>query len=355
MGGNDQGGVYAYRTNASSPTAVNPNFLLRRWTNVPGGYTRFDGTTPVVGEPLVKTRFPLSRLAWITYKGPSSVVYAANPIDPVILALTGAGVSTTTISAGTVANIKTCFGLTFPTGGAAGSPWTYTNPTGASAASRILRLDEVAAAGREPDFFELLQAGILSGSLGQSTGGGVTGQNTGGAGTVFPDIFQMSNTAQHIFSIGAAIIDQADPDSIPTRIQFNPTGALWTAYGVENLPYITQLYPIAGISPNDSTKWATYLLFQLWNPHQNPVAVANNVRLRIDGGIGIFAGGNGEIWNTANTVNVYPAVPGANLVTLKAGTFSNPTPLETDNANTTSVAQETFAFLPSPPVPSPTP
>src|SRR5262249_6457836 len=144
-------------------------------------FTRFDGTTAAVGEPLVKTRFPLNRLAFITYKGPSAVVYAANNNDPVITALTAAGVSLSTIKAGTAANVKTCFGLTFPVGGTAGSAWTYTNPSGTTPASRILRLDEVAAAAREPDFFELLQAGILSGSLGQSTapppgtsGGGVT-------------------------------------------------------------------------------------------------------------------------------------------------------------------------------------
>src|SRR5207244_4485486 len=175
-------------------------------------------------------------------------------------------------SSRTANNIKRCFRLTFPTGGAAGSPWTYTNPTGASAANRILRLDEVAAVGREPDFFELLQAAILSGSLGQNTGGGVTG------GSVFPDV-HMSNTMHHILTIGASIIDEADPDSLPTRIQFIGTnGNTWTAYGVENLPYITQMYPIAGASPDDSTKWATYLLFQIWNPNQSAAAVSNNVR-----------------------------------------------------------------------------
>src|SRR6266536_1370867 len=141
LGGNDQGGLYAYRTNASSPTAINPNFLLRRVTT---GFTRFDGTTAVVGEPLVKTRFPLSRLAWLTYKGPSAVVYAANNNDPVITALTNLGVSLSEIKAGTAANIQTCFGLTF--GVNAGDPWTYSH----GATDRILRLDEVS--GREPDF-----------------------------------------------------------------------------------------------------------------------------------------------------------------------------------------------------------
>src|SRR5256714_11164683 len=242
-----------YATLASSATAVNPNFLLRRVTT---SFTRFDGTTANVGDPLMNTRFPLSRLAWITYKGPSANLATS---DTVYTQLTAAGVSAATIQAGTAANIQTCFGLTF--GGTTGSPWTYSH----GATNRILRLDEVA--GREPDFFELLQAAILNGSLGQNTGGGVTG------GSVFPDI-HMSSKTQHILSIGASIIDQADPDSIPTRIQFIGTnGNTWMAYGVENLPYITQMYPIAGTSPDDSTKWATYLLFQIWNPNQSAAAV----------------------------------------------------------------------------------
>jgi hypothetical protein len=317
-------------------------------------FTRFDGTTAVVGEPLVKTRFPLSRLAWITYKGPSAVVYNANPNDPVILALAAAGVSTTTISAGTAANIKTCFGLTFPTGGAAGSPWTYMNPTGTTAASTIMTLDQVApasGANREPDFFELLQAGILSGSLGQNTGGGVTG------GNVFPDV-HMSNTTHHILSIGSAIIDQADPDSIPMRIQFSPSGTVWTAYGVENLPYITQLYPIAGTSPNDSTKWATYLLFQLWNPHQNAGASAPQVRLRVDGAIGIFTGGNGQTWTVGATPQIIAngSNAGQSVTVQLTSSFSAPAPLT--NTNTTNAAAApgpaaggAFAVLAAPTLP----
>src|SRR5439155_17618416 len=268
------GSTIDYATLASSATAVNPSFLLRRVTN---SFTRFDGTTANVGDPMVNTRFPLSRLAWITYKGPSASLATS---DAVYTALINAGVSTATIQAGTAANIQTCFGLTF--GGTTGSPWTYSH----GATNRILRQEEVAAAGREPDFFELLQAAILNGSLGQNTGGGVTG------GRVFPDI-HMSSTVQHILSIGAAIIDQADPDSIPTRIQFiGANGNTWTTYGVENLPYITQLYPIAGTSPNTPTQWATYLLFQLWNPHQNASTLPNNVRLRVDVAIGMFTGGH---------------------------------------------------------------
>jgi hypothetical protein len=339
------GSTIDYAALATTPTAVNPNFLLRRVTS---SFTRFDGTTAVVGEPLVKIRFPLSRLAWITYKGPSALLVTS---DSVYQALISAGVSTTTISAGTANNIKRCFGLTSPTGGTPGSPWTYTNPNGSIAASRILRLDEVAAAGREPDFFELLQAGILSGSLGGNTGGGVTG------GNVFPDV-HMSNTTQHILSIGAAIIDQADPDSIPTRIQFNPSGTIWTAYGVENLPYITQMYPIAGTSPNTSTQWATYLLFQLWNPHQNASTIPNTVRLRVDGAIGIFTGGNGQSWVNGTTPQIIANGNSAGQsVTLQlTSSFSAPAPLT--NTNTTNAAAApgpaaggAFAALVAPTVP----
>src|SRR6266550_1720724 len=331
------GSTIDYATLASSATAVNPSFLLRRVTN---SFTRFDGTTANVGDPMVNTRFPLSRLAWITYKGPSASLATS---DAVYTALINAGVSTATIQAGIAANIQTCFGLTF--GGTTGSPWAYSH----GATNRILRLDEVAAAGREPDFFELLQAGILSGSLGQNTGGGVTG------GNVFPDV-HMSNTTQHILSIGAAIMDQADPDSIPMRIQFSPSLTIWTAYGVENLPYITQTYPIAGTSPNDSTKWATYLLFQLWNPHQNASTLPNNVRLRVDGAIGIFKGGNGETWVNGTTPQIIANGNNAGQsVTLNAAfSFSAPVPLT--NVDTIGAAAAPglagqFAILAAPPLP----
>lgn len=338
----------------SAPTAINPNFLLNRVTT---GFIRFDGTAAVVGEPLVKTRFPLRRLAWITYKGPSGL----RTLPPQIPALPATdpnydmwalqwiyGIPASYLQLGTVANIKLCFGLTF--GGTIGNPiypWIYTNPTGAGATNRIMRLDEVAAVGREPDFFELLQAGILNGSLGQNTGGGVTG------GNVFPDI-HMNSTMQHLLAIGASIIDQADPDSIPTRLQFVGNGNTWTAYGVENLPYITQIYPIAGTSfDNYPIQWATYLLFQLWNPHQNAGPLPAPVRLRVDGGIGIFTGGNGQAWNTGTAANVYPPVGQVTSVTLNsAASFSVPASLSNQNTPVTNAGLPgTFGALPVPPIP----
>jgi len=350
------GSTIDYAALANTPTAINPNFLLRRVTT---SFTRFDGTTAVVGEPLVKTRFPLNRLAWITYKGPSA---ARTPLPPQVPALPPSdpnydmwalqwlyGIPASYLQAGTAANVKACFGLTF--GGAVGNPiypWIYTNPTGATGANRILRLDEVASAGRDPDFFELLQAGILSGSLGQNTGGGVTG------GNVFPDV-HMNSSIQHLLSIGAGIIDQADIDSIPTRIQFTGTNTnTWTAYGVENLPYITQLYPIAGTSPNDATKWASYLLFQLWNPHQNASALPNNVRLRVDGAIGLFRGGSGQSWTPGNPPQIIAngSNAGQSVTLNSAFSFSSPFPLTATNTANAAPAPGppsggAFAVLPA--------
>ncbi|MBA2242410.1 MAG: hypothetical protein H0W04_05910 [Chthoniobacterales bacterium] len=161
----------------------------------------------------------------------------------------------------------------------------------------------------------------------------------------------MSNTTHHLLSIGAAMIDQADPDSIPTRIVFNPAGTAWAASGVESLPYITQLYPIAGTSPNDATKWATYLLFQLWNPHQNAAASTPSVRLRLDGGIGMFTGGNGEAWNTSSTAFINAT---GQSITVNPTRFTNPAPLSTGNVTATVTSPGTpgtFSQLAAPVVP----
>jgi hypothetical protein len=170
----------------------------------------------------------------------------------------------------------------------------------------------------------------------------------------------MSNAMHHILSIGAAMIDQADPDSIPCRILFSNDGAsVWTAYGVENLPYITQLYPIGFASPDDSNKWATYLLFQLWNPHRNaPATYPVSVRLRVDGAIGIFKGGNGESWvrGTAPQIIANGSFAGQSVTLNSSFSFSSPSPLTDVNTINPApapgpAAGGAFAVLTAPRVP----
>jgi hypothetical protein len=313
------GVAFSYTITAThSPTSYNA-------IGLPSGLTVNPATGEVSGTPAVGTD-------------------AGSPYNVTISATNSGGTGSATLV------------LTINPAPTAGNPWIYTNPSGTTAANTIMTLDQVATAGREPDFFELLQAAILTGSLGQDTGGGgtrgVTGPKNIGGTDVFPDI-HMSSTTQHILSIGASIIDQADPDSIPMRIQFIGTnGNSWAAYGVENLPYITQLYPIAGTSPDNPTKWATYLLFQLWSPNQNAVASAPLVRLRVDGGIGLFAGGNNETWNTSSTEFINAT---GQSVIVSPSLFSTATPLTTSNAPGTGTAPGTFATLTAFAVPTPTP
>ncbi len=53
----------------ATPNSINPSFQTLLVTNP---FTRNDGTTANVGDPLVNKRFLLQRLNWLTYKGPSA-------------------------------------------------------------------------------------------------------------------------------------------------------------------------------------------------------------------------------------------------------------------------------------------
>jgi Tfp pilus assembly protein PilX len=178
---------------------INPSFLSVRVSGT-GGWQRNDGTTAIGGEPLVKTRFALSRLAWITYLGPSAnrTIPTTNPgvnspnYDMWQL-VHNYGISPSYLALGGTANIQKYFGLvwqpdTYPassgrSAGAAGFhdgqwKWFYENhnttaltgnPVAVSGTSGpISRLMDIAAQtganAREPDFFELLKATVLAGS-----------------------------------------------------------------------------------------------------------------------------------------------------------------------------------------------
>jgi hypothetical protein len=170
-GGNDAWGSFPERGAETEATgllqdAINPSLLEVRVT-VP--FTRRDGTPAELGEPLLKSRFPLSRLAWITHRGPSATLPTTDTLYN---------------AEGTPEAIKACFGLewtrdaglAFQPTDAPGPPdeqlgyffWKYdhSSPNGKVRPESIARLSSVADAGREPDFFELLKAGILVGSLG---------------------------------------------------------------------------------------------------------------------------------------------------------------------------------------------
>ncbi|MDD5350114.1 MAG: hypothetical protein PHQ12_07870 [Chthoniobacteraceae bacterium] len=205
-------------------------------------FTRANGLPAAPGEPLVKYRFPLDKLALLEK-------------------FTGTG--TGTLSATDIADIQKYFGLDYAAdaNGPSFRHWVYpTQSRSGNSAAGILTLDQVAQLNREPDFFELLQAGILGGSL------GVSGRNTTAApsGFVDPD----SKLTLQVLRIGANIMDQWDADSFPTTITLSPGPGEISVYGVEDLPY-----PFAAFlnfyGPNPSAPpFYFYIYFELWNPHQ---------------------------------------------------------------------------------------
>lgn len=140
---------------------------------------------------------------------------------------------------------------------------------------RIARLHEVAAQGREPNFFEVLQAVILTGSLGKSAGHSYT-----------LDMLRDELRNLQILQIGANIMDQWDSDDIPTTLLF-PSGDSadpWLeVYGTENLPYLHQFALVPHRPGHDPDRFQLWAIFDLWNPHQNaqnPPSGIENLRVK---------------------------------------------------------------------------
>jgi hypothetical protein len=282
---------FAYKTNAETPTISNPlatgltesnpnlDVLAARVTSAFPN-PRADGTYPQIGEPLVKYRFPLNRLAGITYQG----------IDITDKTTLVNGV----LSPATVATIQRDFGLVWVPGDGNGNPtsieptdlqsaphWNYCGPTGTTLQSSIATLGSIG--NREPNFFELLKAAILSGSLGRDAGpNGVFNVNDdrGPASGNQPNDM---NIDLQVIQLGANIIDQSDTDSYPTEIHFSAfvpsitggsTGET-TVYGIENLPYMQRVFAktINNYTDNSTnppgTGAAGWYMAELWNPHQN--------------------------------------------------------------------------------------
>lgn len=273
--------AYAYKNNATISTTSpfstsnpNPNRLFPSVRfNSAQTITDYksDGTTYTYsvepGDPLVQRRFPLSRLAWVGPNGPN-------------------GVPATTVQA--------CFGLIWGLSDDPNIPntfvWKYVGPTGNTSQQTIKTLDQVVAEGRIPNFFELLQAGILRGSLAVNGDPGVaSNQAAYGYST------QQRYPVFQILRMGAAAIDQADSDSYPTVIEYDQSGYAWQACGVESLPGIISVVPVFGatntpaqIEGATSAEAAVYLTFNLWNPHREMPASPPPLRIRVRGSVGVY-------------------------------------------------------------------
>lgn len=231
-GGNVQSSLDAF---------VNPPFPLVR---VKVAFPRNDGSEAALGEPLVKERFALSRLSWLTYKGPSA---SRNQADPDIQALINThGVPWAYLQQGTAQNIQKYFGLRWVADASSElGKWVYDVHNGAAGSGptgSILRLgapgdaDGLANLGtpREPDFFELLKATVNAGSKAKAS--------TLNMGTLDPADYQAQRDVSGdyaILQLGANIIAQSRVDGFGVRIAFDD-GVLPAKefYGVQNNPYL---------------------------------------------------------------------------------------------------------------------
>jgi Tfp pilus assembly protein PilX len=241
---------------------------------VQAAFTRNNGIEAVVGEPLVKYRFPLDKLELFNK------------------------MATTALTAQDVTDLQRYFGLdvatdssgyyrhlNYPTANSA-----YPHGKGTSGATGIMTLDDVATFGnREPDFFELLQAGILQGSLGTAGISGkparwdliLNGNVNGINGSAITDTDP--KLTYQILRIGANIIDQWHADNYPTTITFTPAGSNSpeSVYGICDLPYITQTLLKVYDANAATTPPSVYFYFQLWNPHQPSTYTASPTSLQI--------------------------------------------------------------------------
>jgi Tfp pilus assembly protein PilX len=236
---------------------VNPSFLgVRVQQNKT--FQRNDGTMAVAGEPLVKKRFALNRLAWLTYKGPSGGGNRnlTNPSptgpDADIWSLEYTyGIPASFLQQGTTTNIQAYFGLTWD-----GQQWKYNAHNGTSGSGpsgAIMKLADIANLGapHEPDFFELLKATINVGSLGKALLPSPTSMPAD-IGALYPqeqpynyNYYAESSVDFQVIQIGANIISQFQTSNYPPRIVFDDgtghTAVPPTFVGVSNLPYLSSI------------------------------------------------------------------------------------------------------------------
>ena len=261
-----------------APDSINPNFQTLLVTS---SFTRNDGTTASVGDPFVNKRFLLQRLNWLTYKGPSATrtIPTSAPAWPSVdydmwlltrpdVSSIRFGLTSAFLQQGTAANILKYFGLVWQDSTNQPDPtqrerWNYVGHSGGnSPASSIATLDTLTGT-REPDFFELLQAGIINSSLGDGPAYSDPG---------LPSVHQLSKML-HILTIGANLIAQSRVDSYPVRIacSVNVAGTPTTmeAVGMPRLPCLSSLAacPVGVTDNSGGINW--FLIPNLWDPFRD--------------------------------------------------------------------------------------
>jgi hypothetical protein len=251
----------------TAPDSVNTNFQTLLVT---GPFTRNDGTTAYVGDYLVNKRFLLQRLNWLTYKGPSATrniptsAPALGSADYDMWLLTRSngitfGLTRNFLLEGTDVNILKYFGLAWDT---TNERWNYVGHGGSTTP-----IDSVGELGgltdrREPDFFELLRAGIIRSSLGDSFS----------SDPALPSVHQQSRML-HLLTIGANVLAQSRADSYPVRIactvDLDGTPTIMEAVGMPRLPCLSSLAvcPVGVTQNSGGVNW--FLIPNLWDPFRD--------------------------------------------------------------------------------------
>jgi hypothetical protein len=326
MGGNNgTGNIYAYKDNAANPSAtpINPNLLS---VPVANQFVRADGTCSCggglppcdshqpCGASLINRRFPLTRLIAITPTGPNTTTNSTivnGVLQP----------ATITPNGGT---IQRDFGLLW---NSASNRWDYVGASGSTVQNAIERLDQVAGENREPNFFELLKAGILNGSLGLGSGADASHTRTFVAAE--PKYYDNANAGgtssdYQIIQIGANIVSQWDSSDTPIFIGFGTDPATLQPYelaGIKNLPYLSKVVFKPYWHKSGSTNlFDAWILPSLWNPHQNaPTPASQNVRVQMTLGTGT------SVTVTTTAPSSSSLINATSFMTFSAPTFG-PTP-----------------------------
>jgi hypothetical protein len=240
-------------------------------------YTNVSGLVCSANQPAALSRFPLSRLAWITLNG---------SLLPNV----------------TAAQIQESFGLVWDS---ANTAWIYAGPTGSTVQGSIAQLSTIH--GREPNFFEMLKAGILSGSVNIvpqpvfitfPNPGDVEsrcGTNTGASTS--PNSLEIPIPDEQTMQIGLNMIDQASTNALPSRVEFGANagtspnnGEDQALYGSKNLPLIYKMvnafyHPTTtqADTPDGNTQayfsaWAEPVF---WSPYLSAVTNTAPLQIRI--------------------------------------------------------------------------
>lgn len=353
-------GTFSREYNRSSwkpqtPSAVNPDLSGIRVTT---GFTRVDTSPAIVGEPLLKNRFTLRRLSWLTYAGPSATrpIPPASPVLPntdpnydMWQLLYAYGIPQSYLLQGTAANIKASFGLVWDSrlyvaSPRAGQQWVYASPSSANSggtfdgtsgtgATIIKALSTVQTEAREPDFFELLKAVILNGSVG--LGSNNAANTFVVADPKYYDTINGKSADYQLMQIGANIIDEWDTDNFPTYINFNSNEGV----GIENLPYLSKLLYLPNYATGSGDYFDSWLVPSLWNPHQNAAGIGT-IRVALNGTGNYWGYGQDKSGAVVTQTKAGPISPLPATMDISAAGFSSSSPQSTTPiVSTSSVTQ----------------